>query len=97
MLWNIFCSSRKSFKLVVLAVVFLSILLMIFAIVFSYAFAFVLSASSFPNMGLRLTQQLENTSTMATRQLGVSQNDIFSDQNPSDRQDNGTTLHANKK
>jgi alcohol dehydrogenase (cytochrome c) len=89
MLWNIFCSSRKSFKLVVLAVVFLSILLMIFGIVFSYAFAFVLPPSSFPDIGLRLTQQLENTSTMATRQLGVSQNDIFSDQNPSDRQDNG--------
>jgi glucose dehydrogenase len=62
---------------------------MIVAVLFSYAFAFVLSTSSFPEIGLRLDQQLENTAITATRQLGVSQNSIFSDQNPSDTQGNG--------
>jgi alcohol dehydrogenase (cytochrome c) len=86
---NIFSSSKPAFKLlVVLVVVVLSLLFMIVAVLFSYTFAFV-SASSFPDIGLRLNQQLENTVTTATRHLGVSQNSIFSDRNPSDTQGNG--------
>jgi alcohol dehydrogenase (cytochrome c) len=86
MLWNIFCSSKKAFKLIVVAAV-LSILLMVIAVLFSYSFASA-SASSFPDIGLRLTQQLENTAITATRQLDVSQNSIFSNINPSVTQDN---------
>ena len=86
---NIFSSSKPAFKLlVVLVVVVLSLLFMIVAVLFSYSFAFV-SATSFPDIGLRLNQQLENTVTTATRHLGVSQNSIFSDRNPSDTQGNG--------
>jgi alcohol dehydrogenase (cytochrome c) len=65
----------------------LSILLMVIAVLFSYSFASA-SASSFPDIGLRLTQQLENTAITATRQLDVSQNSIFSNINPSVTQDN---------
>jgi alcohol dehydrogenase (cytochrome c) len=86
MLWNIFCSSKKAFKLIVVVAV-LSILLMVIAVLFSYSFASA-SASSFPDIGLRLTQQLENTAITATRQLDVSQNSIFSNINPSVTQDN---------
>ena len=86
MLWNIFCSSKKAFKLILVAAV-LSILLMLIAVLFSYSFASA-SASSFPDIGLRLTQQLENTAITATRQLDVSQNSIFSNINPSVTQDN---------
>ena len=83
---SLFCSSKKAFKLIVVAAV-LSILLMVIAVLFSYSFASA-SASSFPDIGLRLTQQLENTAITATRQLDVSQNSIFSNINPSVTQDN---------
>ena len=63
------------------------------AILFTYVFAFVY-ASSFTNIGLRENQQLENTATMATRQLGLSQNSVFSNQNLPDTQDNGNNSNT---
>ena len=89
---NIFCSSKPDFKLVVVSA-FLSFLVMTVAILFTYVFTFV-HASSFTNIGLRENQQLENTATMATRQLGLSQNSVFSNQNLPDTQANGNNSNT---
>jgi alcohol dehydrogenase (cytochrome c) len=89
---NIFCSSKQDFKLVVVSA-FLSFFVMIVAILFTYVFTFVY-ASSFTNIGLRENQQLENTATMATKQLGLSQNSVFSNQNLPDTQDNGNNSNT---
>ena len=66
---------------------------MIVAILFSYVFTFVY-ASSLTNIGLRENQQLENTATMATIQLGLSQNGVFSNQNLLYTQDNGNNSNT---
>src|SRR5436190_2205841 len=89
---NIFCSSKPDFKLVVVSA-FLSFLVMIVAILFTYVFTFVY-ASSLTNIGLRENQRLENTATMATIQLGLSQNGVFSNQNLLYTQDNGNNSNT---
>ena len=91
MLWKYL--NRISDSILVVVSAFLSFLVMTVAILFTYVFAFVY-ASSFTNIGLRENQQLENTATMATRQLGLSQNSVFSNQNLPDTQDNGNNSNT---
>ena len=58
-----------------------------------YAFGFI-PANSYADTGLRINQQLVNTTTMETTQLDVSYG-IFSNQKPSYTQYNGSNNNRN--